>query len=599
MEVLEENLFEDKVASLKNAFYGLTFAELTYNINFNENVDYTSDFLTIMQNIICELENNNVDYDLTDLDSMGRIFSPTQLIENTDDTFNVLKIFPLVYLNLFKHDFNYSNENINFNKPKDFSLDYLDKVVSFLTNSINIKIKKSKGFPLLKYHDKVVFSLANYISNDISQDEIYCYIIFAKIFWLFVSLYYGYQVVESKNMFDIIDMQLTELKNDCKSNGINLPNHFEFLFNNFSKLTIDDINATDGFVNTIYSVIYSLNSNSFYESISKAINLENELGLTTAITGIIAGCYYKIDEDFDALVPIIDGNSKEKISFKKFINTIPYLNHFLNNFENGIVKEQIRQIIRFLPFFENAKKSDCYTSRFPYPDYPAEMRYFNLIVGRSLIHDRYVHSHYKEIEDKYSGKSFGKDYAQERKYLVDKANFHELKVCLAEYLRAEHMCEGWWGEAIDEKIFYIILLKFKDYYDSTDVNYLDIPVIDYKNISKATYSTTNKKSNSYNVENKPRKTDFEGIVITILLNKNNPLNVGNILTLVKEPDNTHDAEAIAVKLDDEKIGYVANSTNTVVKGTMSAGRVYDKINNIQQAEVILIDKHAPLARIIF
>ena len=96
MEVLEENLFEDRVASLKNAFYGLTFAELTYNINFNENVDYTSDFLTIMQNIICELENNDVDYDLTDLDSMGRIFSPTHLIENTDDNFNVLKIFPFV-----------------------------------------------------------------------------------------------------------------------------------------------------------------------------------------------------------------------------------------------------------------------------------------------------------------------------------------------------------------------------------------------------------------------------------------------------------------------------------------------------------------------
>ena len=123
--------------------------------------------------------------------------------------------------------------------------------------------------------------------------------------------------------------------------------------------------------------------------------------------------------------------------------------------------------------------------------------------------------------------------------------------------------------------------------------------VGYRTVPKATHSTTNKKSNRYNVENKPGKTDFDGIVITILLNKNNPLDVGNILTLVKEPDNNYDAEAIAVKLDDEKIGYVANSTNTVVKGTMSAGRVYDKINDIQQAEVILIDKHAPLARIIF
>ena len=369
MTVLE-NLFEDRVATLKNAVYGLTFAELTYNINFNETIDYTSDFLTIMKNIICELENNNVDYDLTDLDHMGRVFSPTQLIENTDDTFNVLKIFSFVYLNLFKHDFDYSNENIKFDKSNYFSFDYLDKVVSALSNSINIKINKSDGLPLFKYHDKVVFCSANSINNDISQDEIYCYIIFAKIFWLFVSLYYGYQVEESGYLFRIIERQLTELKNDCNSNNINLPNQFEFLLNNFSKLTIEDINATEGFVNTIYSVIYSLNSNSFYESISKAIGLENELGLTTAITGIIAGCYYKIDEDFDALIPIKEGNSKERISYKKFMTSIPDLNPFLDNFENCIVKEQIRQIIRFIPFFENAKKSDCYNSKSPYPDYP-------------------------------------------------------------------------------------------------------------------------------------------------------------------------------------------------------------------------------------
>ncbi len=41
----------------------------------------------------------------------------------------------------------------------------------------------------------------------------------------------------------------------------------------------------------------------------------------------------------------------------------------------------------------------------------------------------------------------------------------KLKVCLNEYLRAEHMCEGRWAETINEKTFYIILLKFKDYHD--------------------------------------------------------------------------------------------------------------------------------------
>lgn len=595
MAALEENLFEDRVATLKNAVYGLTFAELTYNINFNENINYTSNFLTIMKNIVYELENNDVDYDLTDLRSMGRVFSPTQLIENTNDTFNVLKIFPFVYINLFKHDFDYSNENIKFNKS-EYSLNYLDKVVFSLANSIN---NRSKGFPLVKYHDKIVFCLANNINNEISQDEIYCHIIFAKIFWLYVSLYFGYQVVESRNMFEIIDLQLTELKNDYNSNKINLPKDYEFLLNNFYKLTIEDINATEGYVNTIYSVIYSLNSSSFYESISKAINLENELGLTTALTGIIAGCYYKINEDFDALIPIIEDTSKEKISFQKFIKTIPNLDSFLINFENCIIKEQLRQIIRFIPFFENAKKSDCYTSKSPYPYYPKEMHNFNHIVHYSLIYDRYVHRHYEEIVNKHKDKSFGKDYAQGRKYVVGKANFHELKVCLAEYLRAEHMCEGWWGGAINEKIFYIILLKFKNYYDSIDVKYLDIPTISYENITNETYSTFNKKANSSNIENKPLKTDFEDIMITILLNQSNPPHVGNILTLVKEPDNYYDTEAIAVKLDDEKVGYVANSTNTVVKGTMSAGRIYDKINDPQKVEVILIDKNNILARIIF
>ena len=597
MKSLEENLFEDRVASLKNAFYGLAFAELTYNINFNQNINYTSNFLTIMQNIINELENNDVDYDLKDLDSLGRTFSPRQLIKNTDDTFNLLKIFPFLYLKMFKHDFDYSNENIKINKSEyDSPIDYVEKVVYSLTNNDNT-INKFKEFPLVSYIDKVFFSLASSINNHISQDEMYCYIIFAHIFFIFVSFYFGYQVEESKNMFNIIDRQLTELKNAYDKNNINLPKHFEFLFNNFNKLTKEDINGTEDFVNTIYSVIYSLNSNSFYESISKAIKLENELGLTVAITGIIAGSYYKIDEEFDAYIPIIHSNSSKKITFRKFINNNPDLNPFLNNFENVIVKEQLRQIIRFIPFFENVKKSDCYTSQSPYPNYPIEMGHFNLMVDYSLIDDPYVHRHYEEIYNKYNDKLFGKDYAQKRRYIVDQANFHELKICLDEYLRAEHMCEGWWGGAIEEKIFYNILLKFKDYYDSINVTHLKIPTLSYQNISSQNNTRFNKKFNSNMIENKSIKTEFDGIVFTILLNQNNHLDVGNILTLVKEPDNNYDTEAIALKLDDKKIGYVANSANTVVKGTMSAGRIYDKIKNIEQAEVILIDKHTSKGKI--
>ena len=601
MKGLKENLFEDRVASLKNAFYGLVFAELTYNTNFNENIDFTSNFLTIMQNIVFELESNEVDYDLTDLDSMGRTFAIDRLVKNTDDTFNVLKTFPFIYLTIFKHDFDFSNENIEFETPKDFPYRY--------------------------HSDKVVFRLANSINSHVSQEEIYCNVISASILWIFFSKYYGYKVIESENISELIEWDFNRTKRSCDRESINIKNPFDFLFENFSKMTIDDINATKGFVNTIFSVIYSLNSDSFYESIHKAIKLENELGLTTAITAIIAACYYKIDEDFDAMIPILYGNPKEKISFKEYINGIADLNPFLDNFENCIVKEQLRQIIRFIPFFQSAKESDCYTSESIYPMYPEEMINFNHIVDYSLIDDRYVHRHYEEIMNKYNDKQFGKDYAKRRKHIVDKANFHELKVCLNEYLRAEHMCEGWWGGAIDEKIFYAILLKFKDIYDSINVKQLNVPVMDYKNTSKEIFLKSNKdnvlnenkytqrESDNINIaeskhgqreqytenigRNKYAPMDFDSINITIVLNKKCNINVGNILTLVKEPDNNYDDEAIEVKLGDEKIAYVANSTNTVIKGTMSAGRVYDKINDTQEAEIILMDKNSIIAKIIF
>lgn len=48
--------------------------------------------------------------------------------------------------------------------------------------------------------------------------------------------------------------------------------------------------------------------------------------------------------------------------------------------------------------------------------------------------------------------------------------------------------------------------------------------------------------------------------------------------LTKEPDNEFDKEAIKVEMDGlGLIGYVANSPYTVLGESMSAGRLYDKI----------------------
>ncbi|GIO36554.1 hypothetical protein J41TS12_14150 [Paenibacillus antibioticophila] len=54
------------------------------------------------------------------------------------------------------------------------------------------------------------------------------------------------------------------------------------------------------------------------------------------------------------------------------------------------------------------------------------------------------------------------------------------------------------------------------------------------------------------------------------------LKPGQIVHLIKEPDNSHDQEAIKVDIVPlGKIGYVANSTHTVPRGCRSAGRIYD------------------------
>ena len=63
--------------------------------------------------------------------------------------------------------------------------------------------------------------------------------------------------------------------------------------------------------------------------------------------------------------------------------------------------------------------------------------------------------------------------------------------------------------------------------------------------------------------------------------------------LKKEPTNKYDKEAIAVYVNDSmQVGYIANSTFTVAKGTSSAGRLYDKIGNEAKARILVIFKDA-------
>ncbi len=62
---------------------------------------------------------------------------------------------------------------------------------------------------------------------------------------------------------------------------------------------------------------------------------------------------------------------------------------------------------------------------------------------------------------------------------------------------------------------------------------------------------------------------------------------GMKVRLVKEPENEIDKEAIRVEMPGlGKCGYVANSSYTVEGESWSAGRIYDKIGETAEGEVL-------------
>lgn len=76
------------------------------------------------------------------------------------------------------------------------------------------------------------------------------------------------------------------------------------------------------------------------------------------------------------------------------------------------------------------------------------------------------------------------------------------------------------------------------------------------------------------------------------------LKKGMKVKLEKEPDNKYDKEAIKVTYEGlGKIGYVANSSYTVIGESMSAGRLYDKIADTACAKVVLVTPTGILCKV--
>ena len=75
--------------------------------------------------------------------------------------------------------------------------------------------------------------------------------------------------------------------------------------------------------------------------------------------------------------------------------------------------------------------------------------------------------------------------------------------------------------------------------------------------------------------------------------------VGDVISCEKEFDNDFDEEAIKVMMKTfGKVGYIANSSGTVAKGTKSAGRIYDKVGDKFFVRVCFVTGGSVIAEVV-
>ena len=78
-----------------------------------------------------------------------------------------------------------------------------------------------------------------------------------------------------------------------------------------------------------------------------------------------------------------------------------------------------------------------------------------------------------------------------------------------------------------------------------------------------------------------------------------PFKIGRIVKLSKDKKNEFDSEAIEVLMPQiDTVGYVSNSPNTTFLGTYSAGRIYDKIEDIAYAKVMFVTHSSVIALVL-
>lgn len=78
-----------------------------------------------------------------------------------------------------------------------------------------------------------------------------------------------------------------------------------------------------------------------------------------------------------------------------------------------------------------------------------------------------------------------------------------------------------------------------------------------------------------------------------------PFSVGKKLKCIKEKNNPYDDEAIKVVMKEiGTVGYIANSPYIAATGTLSAGRIYEKVKKKFVVEVMFITSSKVICRVV-
>ena len=231
-----------------------------------------------------------------------------------------------------------------------------------------------------------------------------------------------------------LDYAIDNIKRYYKNNSY-LEKFNRILTKKIIDLPESEISSSGFVLSTLEAVIWCLfNSESYKESVLKAVNLGRDTDTVGAICGAAAGIYYGFEN--------IPKEWIEEITGTELVDDLCY------DFEVAIHNQQITNICQFTDYFKQADEtsyeiiSGNVTEPFGHVEYDKEMYMFYNV----LIKNNYL-------------VNIRKEYSEE---IIETATSSDIKEVLTDIIKREQSCKNSYRRAIKEKKFYKILTRLNE-----------------------------------------------------------------------------------------------------------------------------------------